>query len=437
MSCDASASQGYFFYPAVPLSLSEGVAPVVPTVPAGVNSTILPLVGNGVSSPVVGATGLACAEACAAQTPATPYCHAQATLNIADVATLQASIAGRAVCNLPLVAGCQFAGAARIDANGFCSFRSPDVAATCPQAFAALNMSDPRTYEPDVCYTRPTPEASSICVCTNNVAYKGAVPSNTAPISGGGGGGGATGLNSAASSVNGANGALVALFAAFIGLVSSSAAGSKSTRSLFVVVACVALVLALASPVAAHNFLKSQHRADTASVTVPCQARVGNQPHVQLIANQWFEAEWTMGHGDTTPGPFYFMTLPLSAYDQLRAPNITAIMQDYVNLAPLLAYKNMSADAVMWEKHHLRLSTEPASDPTSTNVYFKEANLSSTDPSFIFRDDVYAQKVHPSSYTLDNKAKWVQRRFLDELVAKDKRVSYASAKYPWIESVDV
>jgi hypothetical protein len=144
-----------------------------------------------------------------------------------------------------------------------------------------------------------------------------------------------------------------------------------------------------------------------------------------------------MGHGDSTPGPFYFMIVPLSEYDQLRAANITAIMNDYVKLAPLSAYKNMSSDAVMWEKHHLHLSTEAAGDPLSTNVYFKESNLSSTDPSFIFRDDIYAQKLHPSSYTLANKKLWIQRRFLDEIVAKDKRVSYASAKYPWIESVDV
>ena len=446
VSCDAS--QGYFFYPAVALTLTEGVAPAVQTVPAGTNSTILPVVGDGVASSVIGQVGLACAEVCASQTPITPYCHAPATLNISSVAALKSSIAGRAACNLPLVAGCQFAGAARIDAAGYCSFRSPNVAATCPPAFAALNMSDPATYIPDVCWTKPTPEASSICVCTNNAAYKTASPFVAGAGGAGGAGGGAgagagggagtagtTGLSAATSAR--ANGALVALFAALVGFVSSNAAGSKSTRSLFVVVACVALVLALASPVAAHNYLKSQHRANEAAVTAPCQQRVGNQPHVQLIANQIFEAEWTMGHGDASQGPFYFVMVPMTEYDQLRAPNITAILQDYVKLAPLSAYKNVSEAPYLWEKHHLRLSGEAAGDPTSTNVYFKEANLSSSDPSYIWRDDIYATKLHPSRYTLANKAQWIQTRYLDALVKKDTRVSYESAKYPWIESVDV
>jgi hypothetical protein len=69
-------------------------------------------------------------------------------------------------------------------------------------------------------------------------------------------------------------------------------------------------------------------------------------------------------------------------------------------------------------------------------VYFKEANLSSSDPSYIWRDDIYASKLHPSTYTYANRKLWIQTRYLDQYLVNDKRVSYASAKYPWIESID-
>ena len=46
-------------------------------------------------------------------------------------------------------------------------------------------------------------------------------------------------------------------------------------------------------------------------------------------------------------------------------------------------------------------------------------------------------KAHPSQYTRANAKVTIQTRFKPEYAAKDKRVSYASAKYPWIESVDV
>lgn len=122
------------------------------------------------------------------------------------------------------------------------------------------------------------------------------------------------GMN-AASSVK-SNGILVALFADIAAFAST--ASSKSTRSLLIVASCMVLLIALASPVSAHNYIKTQHRAYEAAVSVPCQARVGNQPHVQVVADQFFEIEWSVGHGDYTR-QFYFVTVPASEYDQLRA----------------------------------------------------------------------------------------------------------------------
>lgn len=131
------------------------------------------------------------------------------------------------------------------------------------------------------------------------------------------------------------------------------------------------------------------------------------------------------------PSPFWFVWIPESAYLQLKADNITAIIKDDIKLAPLSAYKNVSTDAPLWEKHHLHLNTE-----TSVDSYFKEPALDPSDPSFIMRDPVYMGKLHPSQYGTSNAARIIQTRFTDALAAKDKRVSYASAKYPWIEAID-
>ena len=431
--------QGSFFYPVQTLTLTEGPAPVVPSIPAGSNATILPLVGNGVSSPVIGSVGRACADVCALQSPITPYCHAQAILAIKDAASLQSAVSGQsAFCRLPMLAGCQFAGAPTVQSSGYCSFRSDNIAATCSASIAVLNMSNPATYEPDVCYTAPLAESQAICVCTNNVAYKTANP-YTGQTAGGSGGGGTTGLSSAATSLH-ANGALAALFAALVALVFST--GSKSSRSLFVAVACVALIVALASPVTAHNYIKSQHRAYQAAVSVPCQARLGNQPHVQVVAGQFFEIEWSVGHGDYTAGPFYFVVVPLSAYDRLKADNITAIIADYIKLAPLSAYRNVSSSTpALWQKHHLRLNTSAEDgsgimDPTFGAYFLEPFGMPLSDPTYIVRETSYMDKAHPTWYSAARAKYTIQSHFKPQLAAKDKRVSYASAKYPWIESVD-
>ncbi len=90
----------------------------------------------------------------------------------------------------------------------------------------------------------------------------------------------------------------------------------------------------------------------------------------------------------------------------------------------------------MWEKHHLHLDAECAA-PFECNsaAYFKEAALPTTDPTYIARDPVYVKNAHPSAYGDTSKPAPIQQRFLDTVIAKDRRYSYVSAKYPWIEAV--
>ena len=65
----------------------------------------------------------------------------------------------------------------------------------------------------------------------------------------------------------------------------------------------------------------------------------------------------------------YFVTVPMSAYDQLNADNITDIIAYYLNNAPLPAHRNVSADPLMWERHHLRRS-----DQKNPDYYWQEPN---------------------------------------------------------------
>jgi hypothetical protein len=142
---------------------------------------------------------------------------------------------------------------------------------------------------------------------------------------------------------------------------------------------------------------------------------------------------------DYTKGPFWFVVIKDTFYDNLRATNITAIIQDYITLAP--AGSSLMTD-VMNERHHIRTQAEcvdgsaDVSKVCNLEAYFKEpAGIPSSDPTYISRDPVYIAKAHPNQYTASQAANMVQTRFLDTIIAQDKRISYVSDKYPWIEAV--
>lgn len=474
----------------MPLTLREGAAPPAPVVPTP-TPTPAPVPSNtssngtepGPPTPepepvkpqffpevplanatVLGRAGLACADACYVHNPAMPFCDRAAIEKISSPASLAAAVQGRAACQLPVLSGCPYAGAARVSDKGFCSFRAPDLSA-CPASLRSLNVSGSgapsASLMPDVCFTAPAAGARALCVCSNDRAVQ--PPNPFAPAKNGGGASSraarveARAARAAARSADGQDDAaaphaqssssniLLACFGALVALVSSgsSSFGGSPARSLALSVALLALAaLSSPAPAMAHNYIKSQHRAQEAAVSRPCQARLGNQPHVQVARRQPFEVEWSNGHGESKL-PVWFVVLHESNYNELLADNLTAIINDYINLAPASAYLNNSVDgsgrsmAYMWEKQHVRL----ANDPTNP-MYFLEqgsASVPPTDPAFIEREATYMAKAHPTRFN-ERAAKSttnpiVQQRLKPEYNRPDKRVDYRSNKYPWIESV--
>ena len=258
--------RGSFYYLAEELVLKEGKAPP-------------PFAGS--QQTVIGAPGTACANVCYQQTPKTPYCHAQAMLDIASPAQLDTVLGTGLSLNTPYLAACQYAGAPQIRADGFAQFRSQDIAATCPAAFQA----NPPKRMPDVCYTAVLPTVKPICICTSDSAKQTKNPFDTsvpaAPT---------TTTKSAAvvaeqktSAAAGKSTVSAVLLSALALLATTFARNARSNRAPLLVLLSVCLcVTLLSAPVHGHNWVQSQHRAQTASVTKPCQARIGRQPHVQV-----------------------------------------------------------------------------------------------------------------------------------------------------------
>jgi len=412
-------NKGSFYYPAIELRLTEA-APLAPPT----------------QRTVIGEPGVACADVCYQQTPSTPYCNAAAMTALSTTAQLATALKGTVPVRAPLLAQCAYAGTPQITAAGYAAFRSSSVASFCPASYVAGADSTP---QPDVCYTSPLQQARGICICSADSAVQTPNPyrfggleaepqqpqpePHTVTVEAG------DEKPSAAAHSARASAGLLVLLAGALSLVSGKGAGRMAALSVL----CVLALSSLAAPVEAHNYIKSVHRAWEAAVANPCQARIGNQPHVQVAANQEFEIEWSVGHGDYTRGPFYFAVIHESAYEMLRADNITEMLQDYVAKAPAGA----ALTGAMWEKHHLHNIDECSETWQGCNLanYFKETALPATDPSFIKRDKDYMAKAHPSQYT--DASKVVQTRFLDTHIANDKRVSYVSSVYPWIEAVSI
>ena len=223
-------NKGNFFWAEKQLKLTEGVAPVEYALPPSNNTSPdfepEPLSGPIVSQVVVGGSGMSCADVCNKNTPATPFCDHDAIKNINTVAALQSAARGIQTCRLPILAGCPYAGGARVTNDGYCSYRSNDTT-TCPPAFQ--NISEP---EPNLCFTASATVASPICVCTNS---KLAQPPN--PYS--------------SNSASRRHGPLSSLLMMALALVASMWSGRENRFLTLVVIALVAF----AQPALGHNYV--------------------------------------------------------------------------------------------------------------------------------------------------------------------------------------
>ena len=201
----------------------------------------------------------------------------------------------------------------------------------------------------------------------------------------------------------------------------------------------VLLVLAAAR---AHNWMhKPSGRAGGRALTsIPAKPSV-RQPSLQVAAGQEFALEWMSGHPNE---PYYWVVL--HADDEARlAEHTTAMLDDYLESAP------DGADApyagATFERYHVSCS---ANYPSGTNDCDGCKNcgqrdgspnggpdahdgyagvLSEDDPLFItLPDDPFASEK-------DGERGLAHFTYTAESRARDKRVSYASAAYPWIEAV--
>jgi hypothetical protein len=278
-------NKGNFYWPIKELILTEGAsAPANPT-----------------SRTVAGAPGMACADVCYTQFPnSNPYCDAAAMTALQSTSSLQSQLNGVDVAvRSPLLAACAYAGTPQVSADGFASFRSADVPATCPASYVTGASTNP---QPDVCYTAPLPLARSICICTsdstkqtaNPYRFGGlqvapAEPQRLTP----------TQVNLQPTSSTGGATRTTSPLIAIVTAVFGAAVMLRTNRSPMLVLVLLMVAVAIVStPVHAHNYIKSVHRAYEAAVSNPCQARIGNQPHVQVASGQTFEIEWSNGHGD-------------------------------------------------------------------------------------------------------------------------------------------
>jgi hypothetical protein len=194
-----------------------------------------------------------------------------------------------------------------------------------------------------------------------------------------------------------------------------------STRSLIIIGSMMVSLMMVSLPGAdAHNWLGNPSRATLSSVTKPCQRRIGDQPHVQVVANQQFQMEWSVGHGEPTSAKyFYFVTLHADDYNKLYEAT-TADFDTYVREAPNSAYKY---NGTMWKKRHLTTTT----DTEWVYGYFDRKPLFKNDSRYIPRDDTMNLRGK-NRYTNNN---FNQYFFYPNQTTRDIRVEYQSAKYPW------
>lgn len=179
----------------------------------------------------------------------------------------------------------------------------------------------------------------------------------------------------------------------------------------------LAAVLATAPETAeAHNWFQTPARAlNEASTVRPCRGRKSSDTHAQVGPGQTFTLKWTVGH----ESPTYFVIVHESDEGMLELTNMTAVMEDYLALAP--DGTNTAMDPFYQRYHGVPgrdLRTWTPHYPTRRNIY--GAQVAKGDPNFLDHPRAKTESLY---------------KFTADILEKDYRVSYASAKYPWIEGV--
>ena len=252
---------------------------------------------------------MACADVCNQMTAGKAvFCDTVSTAALSTPSSISKALAQIFPCRPQYIAACPYFGGAQITAAGFCQFASASTSLdSCPRSYVDSTGMTPSPAAPittaDPCFTAVAATNKPVCVCSSNGQLQLPDPfprpagvrrrlmnhaSNPRE---------AASDRSSASSTRGSS--LLRVLLAAIGCIGLGILRHASVLGLVVSVLIVTMLL---PGVSAHNFVTTPKRSVVASVTVPCEDRIGNQPQLQLVAGQEFPHAWSTGHGDDYAG---------------------------------------------------------------------------------------------------------------------------------------
>ena len=231
---------------------------------------------------------------------------------------LASAIESRVVCKKPIIASCS-PGTPAISALGSktCWFRDTNTGAAknCPA------LGEPAST--NLCAEVPPEKQKRLCPCNAKQRRRLAEESasaNEAPLP----------SNGASRDVTASSAASLPALALAATTFSLLRAEDRVMLAPLILVVAASMLLPSAH---AHNWLqKPASRADMASTIVPCPAKLGAKPHIQLNPGDTFPMEWRVGH----PGQarVYFTIVKAGDEKKLRLATKTSLTR-YLNGAPL------------------------------------------------------------------------------------------------------
>jgi len=152
-------------------------------------------------------------------------------------------------------------------------------------------------------------------------------------------------------------------------------------------------------------------------------------PQVQVAAGQQFPIEWSTGH----PGSMYYFVV-LKATDEARlAEHTFDMLNDYIDQAPADAYIYESPE---YRRMHVSCTYRY---PQNAGSRFLDCPEHGHNDGSMYQGGIVADddplKVDREAFFGEERAITTHFHYTDGERAHDRRVSYMSADYPWIEAV--
>lgn len=163
----------------------------------------------------------------------------------------------------------------------------------------------------------------------------------------------------------------------------------------------------------AHNWLHTPGRASfQASTIAPCQGRKSSDLHAQVSRDQFFTIKWATGHERDT----YWVVLAGNNAQWLAHSDFETMVDDYIANAPENAA--LTSDLQRYHGFYHENSADYDNGANDIGKMFQR-KVPSNDANFLDHDEATTTDLY---------------QYKQSFMSNDKRVSYLSAKYPWIES---